>query len=402
MKRILFVDDEPRILDGLQRMLRPWRKQWEMAFALGGEAALTQVEARPFDAIVSDMRMPGMDGAALLKRVQDACPQTVRIVLSGHTELEAVLRAVPVAHQYLTKPCDAATLREVIERAFSLQTLLEDVTLRRVAGQLGDLPSSPRLYNALTEALANSDVTLGEVARIVEQDVAMCAKCLQLVNSAFFGLARRITTMQEAISYLGTNTLRSLVFSAEAFRTFKPQGRVTAQSLAALEQHAFLSASIATRLLKDRHQAQEAFMAAMLHDIGKLVLAIGAPGQFEDILATAAERKLPLYEQERETLGVSHAEVGAYLLALWGVPYPIVEAVAYHHQPGRVAQGTFGVLGAVYVANALAHEPGIAPSGAANGAHAAFDTSYLAAVGVLDQLPAWRSMVEQLGATQEI
>ena len=111
MRRILFVDDDPRILEELRDMLRPQRHDWEMAFAPSGDAALALMQASPFDVIVSDMRMPGMDGAALLARVRQEYPQVVRIVLSSHTELSTALRVVPVAHQFLAKPCDAEMLR---------------------------------------------------------------------------------------------------------------------------------------------------------------------------------------------------------------------------------------------------------------------------------------------------
>ena len=141
MRRVLFVDDEPRILEGLRRMLRVQRQEWEMAFAPGGEAALALMEAAPFDVIVSDMRMPEMDGATLLTKVRDRFPQVVRIVLSGHTELSTTLRVVPVAHQFLAKPCDAGTLRVAIERACHLKGLLSDDSIRRTVGALRDLPS---------------------------------------------------------------------------------------------------------------------------------------------------------------------------------------------------------------------------------------------------------------------
>ncbi|HMG23584.1 MAG TPA: response regulator, partial [Kofleriaceae bacterium] len=116
-KRILFVDDEPAILAGLQNLLYKDRKRWDMVFALGGQLALDEIRKESFDIVVSDMRMPGVDGATLLNTVKDECPATVRIMLSGHADREAIVRALPALHQLLSKPCDAATLRGAIERS---------------------------------------------------------------------------------------------------------------------------------------------------------------------------------------------------------------------------------------------------------------------------------------------
>src|SRR5271157_5517649 len=244
MRRVLFVDDEPRFYEGLQRLLRPQRHEWEMAFAPSGHAALALMEASPFDVIVSDMRMPGMDGAALLCRVRELYPQVVRIVLSGHTELSAALQVVPVAHQFLAKPCDAEMLRVAIERACHLKALLSDDSIRRTVTALGDLPSVPRTYEALMQAVGDPDVTLLKVARIIEQDVGISAKVLQLVNSAFFGISHSMTNIQSAVSYLGINTLKSLVLSVEIFRAFKPQRDLKGFSLERLQRHALLTAQI--------------------------------------------------------------------------------------------------------------------------------------------------------------
>lgn len=149
MKRVLFVDDEPNILEGLRTLLRRHRRQWEMTFAVGGPAALELLKTENFDVVVSDMRMPEVDGAALLAHVQRQQPRTVRIVLSGHTELEAALRAIPVAHQFLSKPCDAAELENVVERACALQSLVEDPKIRQAVGGIQQLPALPRVYHGV-------------------------------------------------------------------------------------------------------------------------------------------------------------------------------------------------------------------------------------------------------------
>jgi HD-like signal output (HDOD) protein len=390
MKRILFVDDDPNVLSGLQRMLRPRRTEWEMAFAPGPEAALTALSESPFDVIVSDMRMPGMDGAMLLARVQAEHPEIVRIVLSGHTELEAAMRAVPVAHQFLCKPCDADILKAVIERAFDLRALLENETVRATVASMDKLPSVPRLYAALTKALADPESSVDDIATIVQGDVGMCAKLLHLTNSAFFGQSRAVTNVHRAVALLGTRTVKNLVLGVEMFSAF-PGNADDGRFFEALQDHALRSARIAARLLPDKAQSDDAFMAAMLHDIGQLILRTRLREPFIAAVAEADRTGRPLHAIEREACGVTHAEVGAYLLGLWGLPYPILQAVAYHHAPAATGSRGFDVAAAVHVANVLQHEQdaprtGVPPE--------PFDPAWLAALGVTDRLPQWRAAAE--------
>jgi HD-like signal output (HDOD) protein len=398
MRRVLFVDDEPRTLEELQRMLRPQRQEWEMAFAPGGEAALALMEAHPFDVIVSDMRMAGMDGVSLLCRVREEFPQVVRIALSGHTELSTALQVVPVAHQFLAKPCDAEMLRVAIERACHLKALLNDDSIRTTVGALGDLPSLPRSYEELTQALADPDVSLQRVARIVEQDVGISAKILQLVNSAFFGIAHSITNIQGAVSYLGINTLKSLVLSVEIFRVFEPKNPLPGFSLEELQRHARLTAHIAARLPVPKHIADIALVAGMLHDLGKLIMAWKLSERFKEMLVETAEEHCPLYQVEEREYGFSHAEIGAYLLGLWGLPYTVVEAVALHHAPNRVPHQNFDAVSAIYVANLLAHELQDISVGGPASCNLESVQGELTELGVQEKIPEWRAMVKEIPA----
>jgi len=396
MRRVLFVDDEPGILEGLRRMLRAQRHDWDMAFAPGGEAALALLEASPFDVIVSDMRMPEMDGATLLTQVRDRYPQVVRIALSGHTELSTALRVVPVAHQFLAKPCDAGTLRAAVERACHLKGLLSDDSLRQTVGALRDLPSLPRTYDALTKALAEPDASLQQLASIVEQDVGVSAKILQLVNSAFFGIAHSVTNIEHAVIYLGINTIRSLVLSLEIFRVFQPQTALPGFNLDRLHKHARLAALIAARLPVPKHLGEMTMAAGMLHDVGKLVLAWKLPNQFGKLLTRAAEKRSPLYKIEELEYGFTHAEIGGYLLGLWGLPYLLVEAVALHHSPHRVPHEYFDAVSAVHVASRLANELDPPSPEIALENEAEPDQEELAALGIGEELAAWRAMAAEI------
>jgi putative nucleotidyltransferase with HDIG domain len=356
MRRILFVDDERRILEGLQRMLRPCRKEWKMAFAASGSEALEILEAGPFDVIVSDMRMPNMDGARLLELVRQRHPGMIRIMLSGQCEMEAAMRAVPVAHQFLSKPCDPERLRSVIENCFECASMVADFATRCVIAGIGELPALPRSYPALVSALDDRKASLERVSAIVERDVAVAAKVLQLVNSAFFGLTREVTTIPQAVAYLGFDVLEQLVIAVELFRSFPCERQVVGFSVEEFHRHSRCVAAIAAFLPVAAQHSAAASVAALLHDIGKLVLAVRLPEPFERALQASIREHRPLYSIEEEMTGTTHAEIGAYLLGLWGLPPAVVAAVSRHHRPIREPVNNIDLRLAVHIADLLASE----------------------------------------------
>lgn len=383
--RVLFVDDELRILEGIERMLFHLADEWDITCVESGAAALKELEEDPYDVIVTDMRMPEMDGATLLTEVHKRFPEVVRIVLTGQADMETTLRTVSIAHQFLSKPLMPDVLVAVIERTFGLQALLSNEAVREVVGQIRHIPSVPRLYMQLSRALEEPNTSVNDVADIVSQDPAMCAKLLQLVNSAFFGQALVITGVAQAVTRLGFQIVRDLVLMVEVFRTPKTAQRIEGFSVEAQQQHALRSALLARKLLPDQKESDAAFTAAMLHDIGKLIMATELPDKLAAALALSHSEAMPLPQAEKQIIGASHAEIGAYLLGLWALPHAIVEAVANHHEPRRVPhQKGFGVLGAVYVANCLS-----------NGIE--MDADYLVERGVEDRLDAWREMATEMG-----
>jgi putative nucleotidyltransferase with HDIG domain len=394
MKRILFVDDEPQVLEALHKLLRPQEQQWEMDFVLGGEAALKLMGTSKFDVVVTDMQMPGMDGASLLKAARERYPEVVRIVCASQRELGATLRAVPVAHQFLPKPCDIDTLRVAVGRATSLFEALNNEALTSIVGPTKNLPSLPRTYSALQGALADRNASLDKVARIVEQDIAISAKTLQLVNSALFGVRQNIATVRTAVSYLGIGILQQLILSAEVFRAFQDSERIPGFSLDDMYSHSQLTAKIAGAMHALQYAPEAPVVASLLHDVGKLVLATRIPKEFAKALAQAKEQQRPLHEVERELIGVTHAEVGAGLLGLWGLPCIVVEAVAHHHDPGRVPHPRLDALAAVHVANALAHEHSVQKKGTAATFYAPLKQEYIQEIGIADRLPQWQTVAE--------
>lgn len=391
MKKILFVDDEPHILSGLQRMLRSFRNEWEMQFVTSGADALARLGAGGFDVIVTDMRMPGMDGAELLTRVRANWPEVVRICLSGYSSVESAMKLVGLAHQYLSKPCEAAALKATIVRACAMRDHLHDPLLRQALSRMENVPSPPSHYQAIIAELNCPEPSLARIGDVIAQDVAMTAKILQLVNSSFFGLARRITSAREAASLLGLSTVQGMVLSAGVFSNLDQLGcgefkvdELMDHSLAV----ATAAKAIAASLSKDRALIDDAFVAGLLHDIGKLVLAGSFNNEYCRALSEGRLAGLQDTTVETERFGASHADVGSYLMNLWGLPAALVEAIAFHHCPEKAMAPTFTPLAAVHVANVLVHERDPASSSGAS-----LHFNYLWDMKLLDRIDAWRQLV---------
>jgi HD-like signal output (HDOD) protein/ActR/RegA family two-component response regulator len=389
--RILFVDDEVAVLDGLRDLLRKERGRWDMVFANGGEQALEEFRKAPFDLVITDMRMPGMDGAELLAKVKELYPGAARMVLSGHAAREAVLRAVPVAQQFLAKPCEAQVLRTAIDRTYGLNVLLSNHAIRDVVGKLEALPSVPRTYLELTDTAARRNSSIDDLAAVVEQDPAMSAKVLQLVNSAYFGAHQRVASIRGAVSYLGVELLKGLALASSTFAAAENLS-IEGFSLERLRSSSLLAARAARRFIVDRKLADEAFTTALVHEVGKIVIALGMPAEYASVLRETASSKTPVHLVEKERFGVSHAEVGAYLLGVWGLPFSIVEAVAFHHHPGSIEEGACDTLAALHVASALIE-----------GESGRMDHAFLSRTGFEARLPRLQVIfAEELAATGAI
>jgi HD-like signal output (HDOD) protein len=394
-KRILFVDDEQSVLDGLQRMLRPLRSEWDMSFVDSGAKALALMAENAFDVVIADMRMPGMDGAKLLFEVRRQHPETVRVVLSGEADSEAVLRAVPVAHQYLAKPCDAAALKAAIARVGTLQNLLADDALRSVVGRLEALPARPEVYTEISALLVDPEATAARVAERLESEPMLAAKLLQLVNSAFFGVSRRVSDLVEAVQLLGLDRVRDLVLSLEAFRVPPDCGEFARKLLATLQDRSLRCAVLARAIHPAREPAaSNTFAGALLHDIGLGVCATHLSGPLEAAFERVRREGIPLIAAERAEYRVSHAEIGAYLLGIWNLPSALAEAAAFHHEPERETSGRPCALTWVHAASALVAEceGGELPLGPA------LDTAYLDRLGLSGSVGAWRSIRDGLAS----
>lgn len=399
MRRVLFVDDEPKILEGLQRMLRSTRHEWEIEFAVGGQAGLETLGSRPFDVVVTDMRMPGMDGATFLSQVRDLHPQIVRIVLSGHSDQKLVLSSVGPAHQYLSKPCDPELLKQTVGRACALRDLLSNATLTLLVSQMQSLPSLPSIYMQLMKEVEAPDPSIKKIGEIICKDPGMTAKILQMVNSAFFGLRRHISNPADAVGLLGLDIVKSLVLSIHVFSQFS-KIRIPGLSLEDLWDHNAAVGALAKKIAKSEGQSSQmvddSFAAGLLHECGKLILAARLPKEYSEMLTVASEEGLSVFDAERKVFGATHPEVGAYLLGLWGLPDSIVEAVAFHHSPSQCPGDSFVPLTAVHIADFLEDKSN--PDRAENAPPEALDSVYLARLGLTDRTDAWIAIKEKENA----
>lgn len=397
MTRLLFVDDEAHLLDGLKRALRPMRHEWRMTFVTGGAEALSTLEQAPFDVVVSDMRMPGMDGAQLMNEIQRRYPQVIRIVLSGHSDREMVYHSIGASHQYLAKPCEIEHLKAVIQRACALRELLGNESLRRLVAGMQRIPSLPALFVEIKKEAESETASLKTIGAIIAKDMGMTAKVLQLVNSAYFGLNGTVSTVEQAVTLLGLDTIQALVLTVHVFAQFPKTNRGMCFQIDRLWAESLATGTLARALAKAERasllESEQAYTAGLLHDTGRLVLAANVPDRYDAVLKVTGEKRIPVWEAERQEFGTTHAEVGAYLLGLWGLSAPIVEAVAFHHFPLAYPGRAFSTLTAVHAANAL-HQEGTSP--ASGDRPAAIDSAYLEHLHLADRLPYWRELAGRM------
>ncbi len=390
-KKVLFVDNDSNILTGLKRMLRPMRQEWDMEFTNSGENALKMLALTPFDVIVSEMHMPGMSGSQLLTEVMNLYPQSVRILLSGESDLDKIMESTKMTHQYLSKPCEAETLKLTVNRSFSLKNVLSNESLKKLVSQMESLPSLPSLYIEIQEEIESPSSSLQKIGEIISKDVGMTAKILQLVNSAFFGLPRQVSSPVHAVNYLGLDIIKALVLSVQIFSKFD-QIKLKDFSVESLWEHSMSVGACVKHISKaentEKEVADNAYIAALLHDCGKLVLASNLPEQYNSVLAKTQEGMI-LGDAELEIFNTTHAEVGAYLMGLWGLPNDVIEALAFHHYPSNYPIKTISPVTFVHVANALNYEQ-VNPD--PEGENFKIDSNYLSEVGITDKLAIWRDI----------
>jgi len=393
MKRILIVDDLPEVLEAHFHLLSFAFPEWEVRKAGGGEEALALMAEQPFDVVISDMRMPGMNGAELLNEVMRLYPRTVRLILSAFADQDQVFRSIGSTHQYLTKPCDLRSLKTAILRAANLEEGLRNEKLQEMVSSLERVPSLPELYNQLVDKLQDPEIPMEAVAEVIAEDTEMTAKILDLVNSAYFAASRPISNPQEALNRLGLDTIKSLVLYIHAFTEFDVR-KVEGLASEGLWHHSLSTATLARLVAREEMAGQktieDSFRAGLLHDTGRLVMACNYPETYSGMITQAKSRGVSLTVVEQETFGTTHARVGGYLLGLWGLPVPVIEAIALHHDPSESVDRSFSPLTVVHIANALVNE--LSPNTSPDVVREGVNQEYLLSLDLVHRYDAWRAV----------
>jgi len=357
---ILFVDDDENILRGLKRGMRRHRKEWDMSFASNGEDALALFKDKPVDIIVSDMRMPKMDGAELLERVRQLSPDTARVILSGYAKDEVVLKVVGPAHQYLAKPCDFEVIEDTIRRILRLRKCMGENDVRTILTARTSIPALPKIYQDLLQALESDVSTNKTIAAILEKDIALKALVLKVCNSAFFGLPQTVANLEAAVSLIGFNTLKSLALLEGFFHSLQeyfPETVIMERLSANSVDIALMARHIAKKSGLEEQICDQVSSAGSLSHIGSLLIAAVWPEVFAKAAQACEQAQHHTIDRfEREFMGVDHGLVGGYLLGLWGFPLRLCEAVAYHHRPEMLGDRKHPVLACVHMAQHFTRE----------------------------------------------
>ncbi|MBX3042470.1 MAG: HDOD domain-containing protein [Candidatus Kapabacteria bacterium] len=354
--RILFVDDDQDVINGYRRIYYKFKSEWDMFFALSGRQAIEIINKEKINVIVSDMRMPGMDGDELLKEIQKTHPQILRIILSGHQDEIKIIRSLSSAHQFLIKPCTPEDLKAAIVNAYALRNLLEDKKVINLINGLGKVPSLPDIYIKLENELNKPDVSFQNIEEIILKDPAITAKILQVVNSGFFGIPRKISNLMDALNLLGTNLVKSIILYLETFSDNHFDDKA-AKFINEIGKHSLRVAEITRIICKKEHIpktiSDDIFICGILHDIGKLILI-----NFENYIEAIDHKSnssLSISQAETELFGYNHSGVGAYLLGIWGLHKDIIQAVAFHHNPDDLIYHKDCMIDILHIANGLAY-----------------------------------------------
>lgn len=209
------------------------------------------------------------------------------------------------------------------------------LTLEELVARVEDLPALPAVVTQVMRLIEDPDSTAADLNAVISRDQALTAKVLRLANSAYYGFARRVGTVTEAVVLLGFNTIRNLVLAASVSNVLQREAPGYHLARGELWRHSLTSA-MAARLLARKARfraAEEAFVAGLLHDIGKLILSQYVGQAYQELLDRVAQSGLPFMEAERQVLGFDHAQAGGLVAEKWNLPEALVEAISCHHQP---------------------------------------------------------------------
>ncbi len=397
-KNILFVDDNENIISGIQRQMRPYREQWQLFFALSGQQALQLMAEQPIDLIVSDMMMPEMRGDELLKKVSEQYPGTVRMILSGFADEDTLGKGLEVAHQYLSKPCTAETLRKAISQIFKIQACVHNPKIIVGIGDANQLPSLPKIYQAINAAIADENINARDIADIFASDMVLSAKLLQLVNSPYFGLNRVVSSLTDAINLIGIKKLNNMVLSVHIKTTF-PVGNPEMEGYMEYLWKDSARVSELARLIALSEDQQEdrpdqAFLGGLLHNMGLLIFLSRGGDKLKTLMEQVKNTDIPVASLETAVFGFTRSEAAAYVLSLWKIPPRIIEAILLQNTPNETDYEGVNALTAVHVAACLL-KPSVM-SRCDRLFDMSLDTDYLQRIDKLQRLPDWQRLADKI------
>ena len=354
MKQLLLVDPDVETRKQFLSFYEENQAEWNLEVADSAEEALDLCARQSLDLVIVANRLEGpKTGMDLLIRLKELIPGTIRFLLVRPGEEDTLRGLIGAPQQVLVKPLDLKNLSRQVNRAFMLRSVIQDPAIIKLLGKAETLPPLPRIFREVAQMLNDPEVSLLQISNVIAKDIVLSSKVLKLANSALFNSRTPAASITQAVSRLGVRTLSSLVFSQSVGDMFR-SGAANERFIEEVNQHSLECASVASNILytwnADRQLIEKALFCGIAHDLGKLVVAKYVPEKWAQIQHAMEDSNRSDIEWEQEILGISHAEIAAYLLAIWGFPNDQVIAVAFHHEPAKVNDRDFGLLCALHIA----------------------------------------------------
>ncbi len=354
---ILFADDNLAIIESLKRMSSNFNKNWVSSFAIGGVEAVELLEKKSFDVVITDLEMPIFNGVKLLKFIKKKFPHIIRIVYSGEFTKESVQEISPFTHRFIAKPCSTEKMLSCIDSTMFIHRVLDNKKIKKVLTNIGSIPSLPRIYTELVNRIDDKDFSLKDASKLISSDVGMSVNILKQIN--LLGVGEEIKSIEQAVTLLGLDSIKSIALSSHIFSTLESTN-IPHFSEEQLIRHSMLTAIFAKEIALietgDRAIAETAYVIGVIHDFGTIIFANNFTKKFSNVMNRVYNDSRPIVDVERNLIGISHAELGSYLLALWGFPEAVLRAVAFHETADTHAMGAEPLLTAIVAANYFAYK----------------------------------------------
>jgi HD-like signal output (HDOD) protein/CheY-like chemotaxis protein len=387
---IYVVDDEALLMEALVMTLRCMGKDWEVTGFTDPAAALEAIKANPPGAVLTDQRMPGMQGSELLEKVRLLSPTSLRLIMSGYVSLKN-LTLITSAHQYIAKPFDLEKLRDLIQRSFAAQQRIINHGLQNVVTSIRAIPSLPQAHHSLLKELEDNEGGNEIVANLIGRDPGLSVKVLQLANSGLFGTGHMVADLLEAVNTLGTEIITSIVLSQSVFQHYETLKHPEVD-LQKVWTHCWETGVIAQHLCRhmklSRVQGEAAFLAGLLHEIGRFVLIENFPKEFQAACDLARNTKRTLSDCLCQEMQATPSEISGYVLELWSLPSPVINSIYLQEHPEKSHEQGFTITTALHVANHLASKKYPPDSFLCDD----WNLAYIESIGCKDDIPAWETL----------